>query len=48
MVGRSRRSRRRDELPEDEQLRRADPELFELVDEVDPPVRGDGRGRASS
>ena len=48
MVGRSRRSRRRDELPEDEELRRADPELFELVDEVDPPVRGDGRGRASS
>jgi DNA recombination protein RmuC len=48
MVGRSRRSRRRDELPEDEELRRADPELFELVEEADPPVLGDGRGRASS
>jgi DNA recombination protein RmuC len=48
MVGRSRRPRRRDELPEDDELRRADPELFELVEEADPPVRGDGRGRASS
>ena len=53
MVGRARRPRRRralpetEELPESDQLRRADPQLFELVAEIAPEVAEDDE-RASS
>ena len=47
MVGRQRRSRRRTELPESDELRRADPELFELVEDTGV-VEDDGQARFSS
>ena len=50
MVGRARRGRRAAAaLPEADELRRADPELFELVADGDPVVEADGtEQRASS
>ncbi|MDN5769879.1 MAG: DNA recombination protein RmuC [Microlunatus sp.] len=48
LIGRTRRSRRRGELPEGAELRRSDPELFELVDEAGPPTPDDGEDRVSS
>jgi DNA recombination protein RmuC len=48
IVGRTRRPRRRGALPESEELHRADPELFELLAETDPPAPGSGKDRATS
>ena len=47
MVGRQRRSRRRAELPESDELRRADPELFELVEDSGVAIEDDGQARSS-
>ena len=47
MVGRSRRARRRAGLPEDDELRRADPELFELVEESGTTAEDTGQARSS-